>query len=241
MGTATSTGAPERARWPRPAAAPHPRLRSAHAAMPASPRHHPRHLVLPATTSVPLVVKLVDSPPAPSGVRLRRGCNSSYSVVEGDCALSYLELAGPAGPTKPIPSPEVDRAWERLVASAGAAPIARVADEVGWSHKHLIARFKRQVGLRPKTAARLVRFERVLGRLDERRGWTGGWSPASRLRRPGASHPRLPPVHRHHPDRLRGPDARARRGWGTAGQFRSRHRRRRFLAWPSVGPRAKPP
>ncbi|HET9559135.1 MAG TPA: helix-turn-helix domain-containing protein, partial [Actinomycetota bacterium] len=74
----------------------------------------------------------------------------------------------------PQPSPEVDQAWERLVASSGAVPIARIAAEVGWSHKHLIARFREQVGLRPKTAARLVRFERVLGRLDERRGFDWG-------------------------------------------------------------------
>jgi methylphosphotriester-DNA--protein-cysteine methyltransferase len=47
-------------------------------------------------------------------------------------------------------------------------PIGRVAEEVGWSHKHLITRFRRQVGLRPKTAARLVRFDGVLGRLDGR-------------------------------------------------------------------------
>jgi AraC-like DNA-binding protein len=72
------------------------------------------------------------------------------------------------------PSPEVRWAWERLVATAGAAPIGRIAGEVGWSHKHLIAKFRQQVGLRPKTAARLVRFERVLGRLDERRGLDWG-------------------------------------------------------------------
>jgi AraC-like DNA-binding protein len=69
----------------------------------------------------------------------------------------------------PRPSPEVARAWGRLVATGGTVPIARLAHEVGWSHKHLIARFKRQVGLRPKTAARLLRFDAVLSRLDQRR------------------------------------------------------------------------
>jgi AraC-like DNA-binding protein len=72
----------------------------------------------------------------------------------------------------PRPAPEVGRAWQRLVATGGTAPIGRLAAEVGWSHKHLIARFRQQVGLAPKTAARLVRFNRVLrqvgsgGRLD---------------------------------------------------------------------------
>jgi AraC-like DNA-binding protein len=68
----------------------------------------------------------------------------------------------------PRPSPEVGWAWERLVATGGAVPIGRLAREVGWSHKHLITRFRRQVGLRPETAARLVRFEGVWRRLDGR-------------------------------------------------------------------------
>jgi AraC-like DNA-binding protein len=74
----------------------------------------------------------------------------------------------------PRPSPEVAWAWERLVASGGAMPIGQLAKEVGWSHKHLIAKFRQQVGLRPKTAARLIRFDRVLGRLDECRGLDWG-------------------------------------------------------------------
>lgn len=41
----------------------------------------------------------------------------------------------------PRPSPEVARAWQLIRDSSGAVGIGRVADEVGWSHKHLIAKF----------------------------------------------------------------------------------------------------
>ena len=47
-------------------------------------------------------------------------------------------------------------------------PIRRIAAEVGWSHRHFIAKFKQQVGLRPKTAARLIRLDGVWRRLDQR-------------------------------------------------------------------------
>jgi AraC-like DNA-binding protein len=69
----------------------------------------------------------------------------------------------------PRPAPEVDRAWKRLVATGGAVPIAQLPGEVGWSHKHLIAKFRQQVGLQPKTAARLIRFNGVWRHLDGRR------------------------------------------------------------------------
>jgi AraC-like DNA-binding protein len=218
--------APERARWPRLVAAPQPRLR------PLLPRGYvgfteattPRHLVLPATTAVPLVVKLAESPYRPPAFVL--GAHGSSIVLEGACAPSYLEvLLSPLGAYRilglpmnqlsgrtvdlvevlgaggrrlaerlretpswpgrfalldqfllerlargPRPAPEVGWAWERLVTTGGAVPIGQLAGEVGWSHKHLIARFGQQVGLGPKTAARLVRFDRVWRRLDQARG-----------------------------------------------------------------------
>jgi AraC-like DNA-binding protein len=182
----------------------------------------PRHLVLPATSSVPIVVKLVDWPRRPPAFVI--GAHDSFRVLEGACAPSYLEvLLAPLGAYRllglpmdelsgrivdlvdvvgadgrrltdqlretptwrqrfalvdrfllrrleegPKPSPEVGWAWRRLVASCGAVPIGRLASEVGWSHKHLIAKFRQQVGLRPKTAARLLRFDGVWRRLDRR-------------------------------------------------------------------------
>jgi AraC-like DNA-binding protein len=106
----------------------------------------------------------------------------------------------------PRPSPEVGWAWQRLVATGGAVPIGQLAREVGWSHRHLLARFRRQVGLRPKTAARLIRFDGVWRRLDQDRplDWVPGPGPPRRWRR------------------------RAR------GQFRSRRGRGRFLTWPET-------
>ncbi|GAA4576797.1 helix-turn-helix domain-containing protein [Planotetraspora kaengkrachanensis] len=56
---------------------------------------------------------------------------------------------------------EVVRAWQRLLTSAGAVPAAELAREVGWSGRYLSRRFGVEVGLSPKAAARVVRFDRV--------------------------------------------------------------------------------
>jgi len=56
---------------------------------------------------------------------------------------------------------EVARAWALLLRSGGTAPGRDVAREVGWSERHLSAQFTREIGLRPKTAARVIRFHRA--------------------------------------------------------------------------------
>jgi AraC-like DNA-binding protein len=63
------------------------------------------------------------------------------------------------------PSPEVEWSWARLHGSHGRAPIGELADELGWSHRRLIARFRDQVGLAPKTFARVIRFDRAVRQL----------------------------------------------------------------------------
>jgi AraC-like DNA-binding protein len=59
------------------------------------------------------------------------------------------------------PSPEVAWAWRQLTISGGRVPIATLTEELGWSPKRLIARFREQIGLPPKQFARLLRFQRV--------------------------------------------------------------------------------
>jgi AraC-like DNA-binding protein len=62
-------------------------------------------------------------------------------------------------------APEVVRAWDRLFGAGGAVPIGAVAADVGWSARHLAERFRAETGLRPKEAARVIRFDRARRRL----------------------------------------------------------------------------
>ncbi|GAA2067788.1 helix-turn-helix domain-containing protein [Streptomyces albiaxialis] len=84
--------------------------------------------------------------------------------------------------------PEVNRAWDRLVASRGRARVERLADEVGWSRKRLWSRFRAQVGMGPKRAAKLVRFDHAAHRLaaghdTARVAAEGGYTDQSHLHR----------------------------------------------------------
>jgi AraC-like DNA-binding protein len=55
--------------------------------------------------------------------------------------------------------PEVAHVWGRTVAGRGRPRVEDLAGEVGWSRKRLWSRFRAQVGITPKHAARLVRFD----------------------------------------------------------------------------------
>ena len=70
-----------------------------------------------------------------------------------------IDLIGTAGPGDG-PEPEVGEAWRLITSSGGALPIREVASQVGWSMRRLQARFGREFGVRPKTAAVVARFER---------------------------------------------------------------------------------
>ncbi|MFD4940248.1 helix-turn-helix domain-containing protein [Streptomyces virginiae] len=54
---------------------------------------------------------------------------------------------------------EVAAAWDAIVAGRGQVRIDDLATSCGWSRKRLWARFSAQVGLTPKRAAMLVRFD----------------------------------------------------------------------------------
>jgi AraC-like DNA-binding protein len=87
-------------------------------------------------------------------------------------------LAGLLAESTAVPDPEVAHAWRRLAAARGRVPVPLLAAEVGWSRRHLSRRFAAQVGLAPRTTARVLRFRRAADLLV-----TGPGEPAVRPRR----------------------------------------------------------
>jgi AraC-like DNA-binding protein len=66
----------------------------------------------------------------------------------------------------PSPHPLVMAAWSRLRESGGTVRIGALARELTCSRRHLTALFHEQVGLGPKAASRLLRFQRVCERIQ---------------------------------------------------------------------------
>ena len=67
--------------------------------------------------------------------------------------------------TGPSVDPEVAWVWNQIAADRGWSRIDELAVEVGWSRKRLWSRFRSQIGLPPKRAAKLVRFDHAAHRL----------------------------------------------------------------------------
>ena len=98
-------------------------------------------------------------------IRAARSWDDAFDILEDVIQerLARSETAPPA----------VAWAIEQLRRSAGATPIAMLAQTLECSHKQLIAAFRDQVGLAPRTLGRIYRFEHVIETIggDEPGSW----------------------------------------------------------------------
>ncbi|MEV7900307.1 AraC family transcriptional regulator [Streptomyces anulatus] len=98
-----------------------------------------------------LAVELVD--------RLRAATTWTARFIALDELLLRAVGRGAGGDRVPRERPEVAEAWRRLVAARGRVQVGAIAAELGWSRRYLTERFRGEVGLSPKTFARVLRFE----------------------------------------------------------------------------------
>jgi len=100
---------------------------------------------------------------------------------------------------RPAVDPEVVQAWRRTLESRGRLRVEGLADEIGWSRKRLWSRFRSQLGISPKRAARLVRFDHAAHLLAAGRAAAGvaaacGYADQSHLHRETAAFAGLTPT-----------------------------------------------
>jgi AraC-like DNA-binding protein len=91
--------------------------------------------------------------------------HARFDMLDTEIAARLLSAREPAR--------AVMWAWRRLMQSGGTVGIGTLVDEVRWSQRHLIARFREETGLAPKALGRVLRFGRAVALLRN--------SPAPRL------------------------------------------------------------
>ncbi|PXX60235.1 helix-turn-helix protein [Nocardia tenerifensis] len=108
------------------------------------------------------------------GRETSRLCEQLNALPSWDDRFAWTDawLAGRCATAARV-HPEVAWAWQRMVADRGMGRIEQLAAELGWSRKRLWSRFQSQVGLSPKRAAKLIRFDHAVHDL------VAGLSPAA--------------------------------------------------------------
>jgi AraC-like DNA-binding protein len=82
----------------------------------------------------------------------------SASSWDARFAIAEAALARRAEAGRTV-DPEVAYVWQQMVRNRGQVRVDELAAEIGWSRKRLWSRFCAQIGLTPKRAAQLVRFD----------------------------------------------------------------------------------
>ena len=90
-------------------------------------------------------------------VRCAAGWPERFAVLD-EILLRRASLSWAADPAV---APEVSWAWHELLREGGATRVSELAAGTGWSERHLTSRFRTEIGLAPKAAARVIRFDRA--------------------------------------------------------------------------------
>src|SRR6185312_4416002 len=88
--------------------------------------------------------------------RVRRAAREARVLRRAGLSHAGLSWAADAAV-----APEVSWAWRELLREGGATRVSELAAWTGWSERHLTSRFRTEIGLAPKAAARVVRFDRA--------------------------------------------------------------------------------
>jgi AraC-like DNA-binding protein len=117
------------------------------------------------------MVPLDDLPGSPYSKLAEQLAELPYWESRFDLAEAFV-LERLRGGTPPCAA--VAWAYSRILRSGGQARIGAIADELEWSRKHLADRFHNEVGLAPKSVARIARFNRALALA--RNGGAESWA-----------------------------------------------------------------
>lgn len=123
-----------------------------------------RLLGVPGSAVASQIIDLGDLAPALGGDdardRLASCTDWAARLALVDDALTSMAADGPR------PDPMVAWLWHQLQTTGGRARIADLVAETGRSHRYVADRFRQQIGLTPKAASRVLRYERAADMLS---------------------------------------------------------------------------
>ena len=66
-------------------------------------------------------------------------------------------------------NPAVEYALTEIIRRPDQINLARMNQNIGYSQKHFIGMFKRQVGITPKAYLKIIRFQKAIGEIEQRK------------------------------------------------------------------------